>query len=443
MNDLLAARRKTGNPDPADAYAHTELLSPATQLVADKDLYLGNAPTDVGRRVADDQLELFVVCHPAEAMLQQFAQLTPDFIAVHDVGIAVSARLIGALAAASQRKPQRLVIRRQGYGVALATIPFVELPLAAGKLLRVYSTHVDADMQTRHQLAQVLLAHCRLGVLVVGDLPGHALENQLQPLRQAIAAGPWPNRQLLLVPLGNAPSLPAQAAALSGQTAVVVSTTPQVARPADAWSFISGAWNRLHGGAEPAPPARPVSRPHPPAAAIPTAPTTPSAPVPVAGSPTPPPLAATYAPAQPVDLTPMPLPRSAVAGQPQSPHQSAMWAEYVQRCGAIKGLQEACVLDLDLQRPLAFSGAARSAERLAAKGAMLHAVLCDSADALGLGTAPPDALVTLAEHYLLLRPMPGRPGVALHLVIDRHQGNLGLIRAELHRIDQAVLAPAA
>jgi hypothetical protein len=435
MNDLLAARRPTGTPDPADARA--ELLSPATQIVADKDLYLGNAPTDIGRRVAEDQLELFVVCQPAEAMLQQFAQLTPDFIAIHDIGTGVSARLIAALAAASQRKLQRLVIRRQGYGVALATIQFVELPLAAGKLLRVYSTQVDADMQTRQQLAQVLLAHSRLGVLIIGDLPAHALDSQLQPLQRAISSGPWPNRQLLMVPLGHAPSLPAQAAALTGQTPVVVSTTPQVVRPADAWNFVSGAWNRIHGSADGGAAARPAARPEPPPASAAASP--PPARKPSAQ----PPGAASHAPTQPVDLTPMPVPRSAAAGQPQSPHQSAVWAEYVQRCGAIKGLQQACVLDIDLQRPLAYSGAQRSAERLAAKGAMLHAVLCDSAEALGLGRAPPDALTTLAEHYLLLRPMPGRPGVALHMVIDRHHGNLGLVRAELHRIDQALLTPAA
>ncbi|MBN8507881.1 MAG: hypothetical protein J0L57_04655 [Burkholderiales bacterium] len=435
MNDLLAARRKTGTPDPADAYARTELLSPATQLVADKDAYLGNAPTDIGRRVADDQFELFVVCQPAEAMLQQFAQLTPDFIAIHDIGTGVSARLIAALAAASQRKLQRLVIRRQGYGVALATIEFVELPLAAGKLLRVYSTQVDADMQTRQQLAQVLLAHSRLGVMIVGDLPAHALDSQLQPLRRAITSGPWPNRQLLLVPLGNAPSLPAQAAALTGNTPVVVSTTPQVVRPADAWNFVSGAWNRIHGSPDGAASARPVPRPEAPAAAP-----TPAA-TPLRHEPAP--VAPFDAPTQPAALTPMPVPRAAAAAQPQSPHQSAVWAEYVQRCAAIKGLQQACVFDLELQRPLAYDGAQRSAERLAAKGAMLHAVLCDSADALGLGTAPPDAVVTLAEHYLLLRPMPGRPQVALHLLIDRNQGNLGLVRAELHRIDQALLAPNA
>ena len=93
MSDILQERR-TAEPD-------TELLSPATQVVGDKDTYLGNAPTDIGRRIADDQLELFVVCQPAEAMQQHLAQLAPDFIAIHDVGTSTSARLLAAVATAS------------------------------------------------------------------------------------------------------------------------------------------------------------------------------------------------------------------------------------------------------------------------------------------------------------------------------------------------------
>ena len=238
------ARRPSAEPD-------TELLSPATQIVGDKDVYLGNASSDIGRRIADDQLELFVVCHPAEAMLQQFAQLAPEFIAIHDIGTASSARLLARGGPASSRKLQKLVIRRQGYGVALATLQFVELPLQPGRSLRVYTTQIDADTQTRHQLAQVLLAHSRLAVVMVGELPPHALGSSLQPLRDAIATGPWPNRQLLMVPLASAATLPAQAAALAGHSGVMVRTTPQVGRPADAWSFISGAWNRLQHAARP------------------------------------------------------------------------------------------------------------------------------------------------------------------------------------------------
>jgi hypothetical protein len=424
MSDILQQRRPAAPhaiARPA-ADADNDLLSPATQIVGDTDAYLGNAPTDIGRRIADDQLELFVVCQPAEAMLQQIAQLTPDFIAIHDVGTATSARLLAAVAGATSRKLQKLVIRRQGYGVALATMQFIELPLAPGRNLRIYTTQIDGDTQTRHQLAQVLLAHSRLAVVMIGELPPHALGSGLQPLRDAIAAGPWPNRQMLLVPLAAAATLPAQAAAMAGQSGVIVSTTPQVGRPAEAWSFISGAWNRLHGkaaGAQPTSSASARAAVEPPAAAA----------------------APTHASTQPLELNPMPA-TGAQSAPPQSAASAALWADYARRCAAIKGVIECCVFDLDLQRPLAHSGTQRMADRLAAKGAMLYAVLSDSAAVLGLGNAPPDAAITLEQHYLLLRPMPGRPRLALHMVIDRHHGNIGLARAQLQQIDQALLGTA-
>jgi hypothetical protein len=366
-----------------------------------------------------------VVCHPAEAMLQQFAQLAPDFIAIHDIGTASSARLLAAVATASSRKLQKLVIRRQGYGVALATLQFVELPLQPGRNLRVYTTQIDADTQTRHQLAQVLLAHSRLAVVMVGELPPHALGSSLQPLRDAIAAGPWPNRQMLMVPLAPAATLPSQAAGLAGNSGVMVRTTPQVGRPADAWSFISGAWNRLNSSTAEAqaPRAAPVvARP-------------------AVQDFAPPPMAASYAPTQPLELSPMPV-TGAQPAAAQSASTSALWNDYVRRCAAIKGVIECCVFDVDLQRSLAHSGTQRMADRLAAKGAMLHAVMSDSANVLGLGPANPDAAITLDKHYLLLRPMPGRARIALHMVLDRSHGNIGLARAQLHQIDQALLGDA-
>jgi hypothetical protein len=428
MSDILQEGRTIGMPATrrASAEPDTELLSPATQIVGDKDAYLGNASSDIGRRIADDQLELFVVCQPAEAMLQQFAQLAPDFIAIHDIGTASSARLLAAVAAAASRKLQKLVIRRQGYGVALATLQFVELPLQPGRSLRVYSTQIDADTQARHQLAQVLLAHSRLAVVMVGELPAHALDSSLQPLREAIATGPWPNRQLLMVPLAPAATLPAQAATLAARSGVMVRTTPQVGRPADAWSFISGAWNRLNSSTTDAQPPR----------------TPPVAVRPAVQEFAPPPTAPSYAPTQPLELSPMPA-TGAQTAAPQSPDRNALWNEYVRRCAAIKGVVECCVFDIELQRSLAHSGSQRMAERLAAKGAMLHAMMSDSANVLGLGPANPDAAITLDSHYLLLRPVPGRARVALHMVLDRSHGNIGLARAQLHQIDQALLPVTA
>jgi endonuclease/exonuclease/phosphatase family metal-dependent hydrolase len=434
MSDILQERRPTmatARPQPT-AEPDTELLSPATQIVGDKDTYLGNASSDIGRRIADDQLEMFVVCHPAEAMLQQFAQAAPDFIAIHDIGTQSSARLLSAVANASSQKLQKLVIRRQGYGVALATLQFVELPLRQGRNLRVYTTHIDADTQTRHQLAQVLLAHSRLAVVMLGELPPHALGSSLQPLREAIAAGAWPNRHMLLVPLAAAATLPAQAATLAGTSGVLVRTTPQVARPVDAWAFISGTWNRLnHNPAE-------VPQPKPSAAPLPRPAARPVVDMPAFAAP---PVAAAYAPTQPLELSPMPS-TGAHNAAPQSASSSALWNDYVRRCAAIKGVTECCVFDIDIQRSLAHSGTQRMADRLAAKGAMMHAVISDSANVLGLGAAQADTAVTLEQHVLLLRPMPGRPRVALHLVIDRHHGNLALARAQLQQIDQSLLGTA-
>lgn len=421
MSNLVHDRR----PDSAEREA--ELLAPATQIVGDKEAYLGNASTDIGRRIADDQLELFVVCHPAEAMLQQFAQLAPDFIAIHDIGTQSSARLLAAVAQASQRKLQKLAIRRQGYGVALATLQFVELPLQQGRSMRIYTTHIDGDTQTRHQLANVLMAHSRLAVVMVGDLPPHALASSLQPMRDAIAAGPWPNRQVLMVPLASTPSLPTHAAGIVGHSGVVVRTTPQVSRPSEAWSFISGAWSRMNQSPAETTPARAA-----PAAA------------PAVATPAqhfaPPPTAASYAPTQPLELNPMPITGAASGSAPPAAIESP-WADYVRRCSAIKGVTDCCVFDVELQRSLAHSGSPRMAERLAAKGAMMNAVIRDSASVLGLGNAQPDAAITLAQHYLLMRPVPGHASLALMLVIDRHHGNIGLARAQLQPLDQAVPAP--
>ncbi|MEO7852550.1 MAG: hypothetical protein ABIR94_09910 [Rubrivivax sp.] len=442
MQETVQDRRHKANADSSRNLAEraTELLSPATQIVGDGDAYLQNTGNDIGRRIGDDQLELFVVCHPVEAMLQQFSQLSPDFIALHDIGGSASTRLLAAVAGASKRKLQSLVIRRQGNGVALATLQFVELPWQPGRTLRVYSTQIDGDTQTRHQLAQVMLAHSRLGVLMVGELPAHATASSLQPLRSSIAAGPWPNRHLLLVPLAAAPMLPAQAATLAGNSGVVVRTTPQVNQPTDAWSYISGAWNLLNSQDAAAPVVRkPAAAPAAVDrseddgwAATQSFEAPPTATVYVANP--------AYAVTQPLGLSPMPSTGSPVT---TASDRSAMWSAYIQRCMNIQGITQACVFDVQQQRSLAHSGSPRMAERLAAKGSMLHDVMVDTAKVLGLGSAEPDAAITLAQHLLLIRPMPGKPGISLHLVLDRSHGNIGLARAQLQQIDQALLGGSA
>ena len=57
------------------------------------------------------------------------------------------------------------------------------------------------------------------------------------------------------------------------------------------------------------------------------------------------------------------------------------------------------------------------------------------ARALGLGSGHAETSVSIGAHHLLLRPVPGHPGVALHLVLSSGSGNLTLARMQLERIE--------
>lgn len=391
-----------------------ELLSPATQIVSNLADYLGEERSDIGHRIADDKLELFVTVEPAQALLQQFARQTPEFITLHDAGGSSTLRLLSAVASALKTKVQHLAIRRQGQGVPLASLPFVEIPGQGTHALRVYSTDVDADTQGRRQLANALLSHSHLGVVIVGELPTHALTAALEPLREGMAKGPWPNRHLLLVPLGAPAVLASLASALPGASGVNVRVTPQVARLNDAWSYVTGAWNRQRAAGQATPAPRKVAA------------TARAEGVHAATEP------------MPLAAAPSPAPPSPPRAEPASPR----WTSYLAACAEIKGLVSACIFDLRSARPLAHTGARPDPEHLTAQGLALFNAMSDSARALGLGAAPPDAAVTLASHHLLLHPLPGQPGLMLHAVLDASVANLTLARMQLQRVDGSLLAPA-
>lgn len=406
----------------------------ATQLMRDKDDDHALALRHVGRQVGPALWELFVVIDPAEAMQQQFEVLRPEFIALHDIGTQSSRRMLAGLAAATGRPVHQLHIRRQGLGMPLAAIEFVELPIGEGlPPLRMYSTEVDADTQQRRRLAHVLLGHSRLGVVIVGDLPPHALATALLPLHDGIKQGPWPNRDLLMLPLASAAALAGQAAHLAVGTPVQVRTTPQVSRPAEAWNYLRGTWNKLRdkllGEIDQVLP----EIIDPLAAARANAPNAaPSAPAP-AGAKSPQTGAETPAQARPpLPLQPMPPVRATAT--PAVAIDPAL-TTYIRKCGELKGMISCCVFELASQRTIGHSGQRPGPAALASQGAALMASMAESASALNLGDAPPDAAITLGNHHLLLRAVPGRRGLALHAVLDRGQANLTLVRLQLQRLD--------
>ncbi len=218
----------------------------ATQIQGDRDEYLSGQKGEIGRITGPNERELFVSCDAGPALQQQFEQVHPEFIVVHDIGTTSSRKLLRGLAAASGQALQKLLIRRQGYGQALATLYFLELPASNGQILRMYTTQAETDAATRKSIARMLLAFSRLGVVMVGNVSAELLQPELNALRNDIAAGPWHNRQLLMLPLASASNLVALGVDLADRTGITIRTTPVVSRPAEAWGYISDTWKRFN-----------------------------------------------------------------------------------------------------------------------------------------------------------------------------------------------------
>lgn len=419
------------DPSPADDdgwQATRAETNVATQIQPREEDEDGAAAPDIGRQINPTQRELFVSCDPAEAMQQQFDHLQPEFIALHDIGTQSSRKLLAGVAAASGRLVQKLVVRRQGYGTPLATLEFVDFP-SGRQSLRIYTTETDADTVARQELARVLLSYSRLGVVMVGDMPPHLIQSSFEPLREAMIRNSWRNRHLLLLPLASSAALSNQTTELGRGTGVNVRTTPQVTRPADAWAFISGTWNRLRETVHTD--GRTVLPPLPGASNRPAAGTTPSPPEPMAAAATSAPLNNAVAPAPtPLPMKPMPVVRSAETPTPDTP-----LARYVHQLTELTGMVSVAIFEIATGRPVLHGGARPTAEELGLHGATLLAAMTQTSRTLGMGHALPEAAITLGTHHLLLRAVPHHPGLALHAVLDKTHANLTLARLQIVRMD--------
>lgn len=466
-----------------------DLTSPATQVVTNRAAYLGDDQTELGRRIAPDKVELFAAADAALAVRQELARRQPEFIAVHDVGASGSLRLLGSISAALGTPVQQLAIRREGQGVPLAMVRFVEIPGRHKRTLRVYSTDIDADTQARQQIAVLLVGHSRLAALLIGQLPSHVLASSLQPLRQAIQGDAWHNQHLLLVPSSAQSDLRAHADSLRGPSGPQVEITAPATGLSQAWSIVAGAWNQIREGRRrdrgdltPAPPSSaapatdspiaaavaaavsaavtaastrqmraaeapetavapaPATSPgSAPAPAAPSASATASASVPADGSATGRAARPASAGGAPVARAGVPLPPARPAPRPDNP----LWARYLAACGEVKGLISACLMDVHGASLLAHIGARPGPAALVEQGLAIYNAIARSGQALGLGTSQPDASIALTAHHLLLHPLPGHPGTVLHAVLDGSIANLTLARMHLQRVDTAVLGAKA
>jgi hypothetical protein len=400
-------RNVTPWQDPAEEDDREEMLAPRTQFVSDRETYLGQGRHDIGRRIANDQVELFASTDPASALQMAFQQHLPRYVAVHDIGTSAALRLLGSLANATGSGLQRLTVRRQGHGEALVELKFIEVRAADDAPVRVYASEPGEGGQ-QSAVARVLLGNSSLGVLLIGTAAPEVVARLLQPFYDGVHQGPWPNRELLMVPLGSGVALAAHAAHLSERSKVAVHVTPRATKTQQAWSFIAGAWNRLHGhlGGE-----HTVPTDFGTSAFTPPVPSSEAATEPMGLYPTPPP--------------PPPAPAPA-------PVLNA-WQLYADNCSVLKGAVACCVFDSLTHKPLAHAGTPGTSVLLAEQGAKLMRSMTDATRALGFGTTPTDGAVTAGAHLLLVRPVPGHPGTVVHLVLSGST-NLTLAKLQLERI---------
>jgi hypothetical protein len=365
----------------------------------------------VGKQIAGSLWELFVVFDPVDALQQQFESLRPEFIAIHDVGTHSSRRMLQGLAAATGKPVHQLHIRRQGHGVPMARLEFVELPIAEGQTpIRLYTTEIDADSTNRHRLALLLLAYSRLGAVMVGDLAPHVMASALDPLKQVIRDGPWMNRRLMTLPLTKSASVASLMQQVVGRSHIKNTVTPQVARPAEAWNYLRSTWNGMRnelaedGVTLPELQDARSNAPQPPAAA-------------------------------PGD-SPSEVQAAARAASAVPSGRQAALQTHMQRCSELKGLLSCTVFDLQTQQPVAqwSQGQQMPAAVLAAQGALVLSALNAVAQALKFGAGPIDSCTSMGGHHIVVKSFAHAPNLAFHALFDRST-NLTLARLQLQRLD--------
>lgn len=362
----------------------------ATQVARNPGDYLDER-ADIGRAVAPGVRELFIACEVGIALQQQFEHLPQPFVAVHDLGCQATGHLLSSIALATGRAGETLVIRRTGYGTVLASIDYVDCHTPAGPV-RLYSTAVDADTQTRQAITRVLLDHAPLSVVLVGEHPAHVLEGLFTELRATASTSSGGHHELLFLPLGSPVLLQPRAQAFANVTARTVRLGPQVATPAEAWRPLRAAWNALPG----------------PAAALPAM------------------------PSPDAEQTTAPLTR------PLVPSPSGTLPSFMHQVGALPGVVCAGLFEIATSRVLDAFGPRDAATELARRGTLLLAAAATSRRQLGLVGPALELVVHGSSQGNAVHVLARRPDWALHLVYTPALADWPQLRQRIEQIEAAL-----
>lgn len=336
------------------------------------------------------------------ALAAALERLSPDLVVVHDEACQASGPWLRTLAQAAGHAVQRQVLRHPGTGQPLAHIDHVDCPRVSGPPLRVYSTDIEAEPDTRTALTRHLLMRARLVIVLLGEVPAPALSARLERLRQWLFTPGWRATQLQLMPLTPALHRPlAQlAAGLQAGTGISVTVCRPVLEALPVWSHLSSSWNGLVPGD--AAPAR----------------------------------LATEAPMRP-DQTPLP---PVIARTRLSPLQ-----RLAQQAGALTGVQAACVFEIATSRVQAFAGDQERAVPMARRGTLLLAAAASSRAPLQLDETSDELIVMghAGSPALGLRRLASHPGLAVHLIFDPLSADWPRLRPALMALDAAAGPTAA
>lgn len=406
LTDRPSASAQTRRPDPEGA---------ATQFVRSPDDYLQNG-AEIGRAVGNNTREIFVASDAGEALQILFERIHPIHLVIHDVlATKASRKTLAGIAAGQDRSVSQLVIRRQGSGTTLARVEYVCPTGGEGaKDLRLYSSDVDADSVTRYNIARALMRHARLAVLIVGNLPIHAIAEELKLLREHLAqnsnAGNWHCHEMLVMPLANTPGLADLVRDLSADTCIEVTVTPPVTRPADVWPLLSAAWNRhqaSNGDSDNK-------------VWLDSVPDESSQHDPIAGPVTRPPV---HVGLTPGSLSPPPDPMS----------------QFILTLAARPGVMGCCLFEVSSSRVLASDGGLYTGTDLARRGTLLLSAAMNGRKQLGLNPRLSELVISGDEESNGLRTLGTHHEWAVHVVFNPGETEWAALRPWIQALDTNLL----
>jgi hypothetical protein len=340
----------------------------------------------IGQMVGANIWELSVAGEPAAALAARFDACSLDFVVLHGLGGLVSRRFVGDLAHGCGGVLERLVIRREGAGTALASLCYADLRASNGRFVRVFSTDVASEHgTTKLAIRSMLLSRARTAVALVGEMPAHQMEDALIEMGRAVSQGSHRHRTMVIQPAYESVHTDASLIGMVQHSKITVRRAAAVRQAADAWPFLSGTWvmdraaSEADGGFRASEYDEGIA--YEPVIVAPLL-----AREQVSGEVSPPPLVAKTATSQAESLDAL-----------------------VKSVMALRGEGMCCVFNVRSLAVLAQAGSSGlDASQLARQGRLLMAAMQTGSQPLQVGKAIKEATIRFAGHLLLMRELAGQ-----------------------------------